>query len=141
MHIAFFYITNLLTSLVQRFHGKPEDAFVKFVYNGWNTCICLTFDGKKWQQLLPPHFVPVSTCWFRTFLMYPKFRWVLFVNILSRRGCIWYLWIKLWCVGKFSVNPFVPASHFLYPPENFWKPFNFLMFPGGRERVHWERMS
>ena len=26
------------------------------------------------------------------------------------------------------------------PPENIRKPYGFLMFSGGRERVHWEQM-
>ena len=37
-------------------------------------------------------------------------------------------------------NPFVPNAPFLYPlkTEN---PYGFLMFSGGTERVHWERMG
>ena len=27
------------------------------------------------------------------------------------------------------------------PPKNIRKPYGFLMFPGGRERVHWEQMG
>ena len=27
------------------------------------------------------------------------------------------------------------------PPENIRKPCGFLMFSGGREKVHWERMG
>ena len=39
------------------------------------------------------------------------------------------------------LNPFVPNASFLYPPENIRKPYGFLMFSGGRERVNWERMG
>ena len=31
--------------------------------------------------------------------------------------------------------------HSFSTPENVGKPYGFLMFPGGRERVHWERMG
>ena len=41
----------------------------------------------------------------------------------------------------FFFNPFVPNAPFLYPPENIRKPHDFLMFSGGRERVHWELMG
>ena len=27
------------------------------------------------------------------------------------------------------------------PPENIRKPYGFLMFLGGKERMHWERMG
>ena len=27
------------------------------------------------------------------------------------------------------------------PPESIRKPYGFLMFSGGREKVHWEQMS
>ena len=33
-------------------------------------------------------------------------------------------------------NPFVRNAPFLYPPENIRKPYGFLDFSGGRERVH-----
>ena len=37
--------------------------------------------------------------------------------------------------------PFVPNAPFLYPPENIRKPYGFLMFSVGREKVHWEQMG
>ena len=40
-----------------------------------------------------------------------------------------------------KVNPFVLNAPFLYPPENIRKPYGFLMFSGGRERLHWEQMG
>ena len=40
-----------------------------------------------------------------------------------------------------SLNQFVPNATFIYPPENIRKPYGFLMFPRGRERVHWQRMG
>ena len=46
-----------------------------------------------------------------------------------------------------SVIQHIPANlthsfpmHPSLPPENIRKPYSFLMFPGNRERVHWERM-
>ena len=36
-------------------------------------------------------------------------------------------------------NPFVRNAPFL-PSENIRKPYSFLTFSGGRERVYWERM-
>ena len=36
-------------------------------------------------------------------------------------------------LGKLPAN-----APFLCPPENLRKPSGFLMFSGGRERVHWE---
>ena len=35
------------------------------------------------------------------------------------------------------LNPFVPNAPFFFPHS----PYGFLMFPGGRERVHWEQMG
>ena len=46
--------------------------------------------------------------------------------------------MELFCEG---FNRFIPNAPFLYPPENIRKPYGFLMFSGGRERVHWERMG
>ena len=34
-----------------------------------------------------------------------------------------------------------PIYTFSLPPENVRKPYGFLMFPGSRERVHWEGMG
>ena len=31
--------------------------------------------------------------------------------------------------------------HLSLPPGNIRKPYGFLMFPGGRRRVHWEQMG
>ena len=39
------------------------------------------------------------------------------------------------------VNPFVPNAPFLYASENIRKPYAFLMFLGGREKVHWKQMG
>ena len=36
----------------------------------------------------------------------------------------------------FPMHPFSP-----FPPENIGKTYGGLMFSGGRERVHWERMA
>ena len=49
-------------------------------------------------------------------------------NSRKQRNIIWF-------------NPFIPNAPFLYPPENMRKPYGFRMFPGGRERVHWEQMD
>ena len=40
-----------------------------------------------------------------------------------------------------NINPFVTNAPFLYPPENIRKLYGFLMFSGGRERMHWEQMG
>ena len=42
---------------------------------------------------------------------------------------------------EYDVNPFVPNVPFLYPLKATEKPYGFLLFSRGRERVHWERMS
>ena len=34
-----------------------------------------------------------------------------------------------------------PIYTFSLPPENLRKPYGFLMFSKGRERVHWESMG
>ena len=34
-----------------------------------------------------------------------------------------------------------PIYTFSLPPENIRKPYGFLMFSKGKERVHWERMG
>ena len=39
------------------------------------------------------------------------------------------------------LNPFVPNAPFPYLLQNVRKPEGFLMFSGGRERVHWEQMG
>ena len=39
------------------------------------------------------------------------------------------------------IDPFVPNGPFLYPLKTSEKPYGFLMFSGGRERVYWERMG
>ena len=38
-------------------------------------------------------------------------------------------------------NSFVPSAPFFLPLEDIGKPCGFLMFSGGRERMHWERMG
>ena len=38
---------------------------------------------------------------------------------------------------SFPMHPFSTSP----PSENIRKPYGFLMFSGGRERVHWERMG
>ena len=38
------------------------------------------------------------------------------------------------------VNPFVPNASFFYPLK-ISENLGFLMFSGGSERVHWERMG
>ena len=45
------------------------------------------------------------------------------------------------CWDVFHINPFVLNAHFLYLPENIRNPYSFLMFSGGREREHWEKMG
>ena len=42
-------------------------------------------------------------------------------------------------LAEFSI--FVPNSPFLYPPTNIRKPYAFLMFSVGRERVHRKQMG
>ena len=37
-----------------------------------------------------------------------------------------------------QINPFVPSAPFLYPLKT---SESFLMFSGGRERVHWEQLG
>ena len=84
------------------------------------------------------------------------------------RGCVaWLLQninsfsIKLQLFFGNSFDPFVSNAPFLYPwetpenhfstswkhqnilslpPENIRKPLSFLIFSGGRERVHWEQI-
>ena len=53
--------------------------------------------------------------------------------------CMVYLLLPL----NFFLIHLVPRAPFPRPPpppENIRKPYDFLMFSGGRERVHWERM-
>ena len=38
-------------------------------------------------------------------------------------------------------NPFVPNAPFVYLSENVRKPYDFLMFAGVREMIHWELMG
>ena len=45
------------------------------------------------------------------------------------------------CFSKSNISAFVPSANFLYPPENIRKPYGFLMFSGGREKVHWKQMG
>ena len=40
-------------------------------------------------------------------------------------------------IAQGNINPFVPDATFPYP----LKVEGFLMFSGGRERVHWEQMG
>ena len=40
-----------------------------------------------------------------------------------------------------SINPFVPNAPFLNPLKNTRQPYDFLMFSGVRERVHFEQMG
>ena len=40
-----------------------------------------------------------------------------------------------------QINLFVPNAPLLYPLKNIRKPYSFLMFSGGIEKVHWERIS
>ena len=41
-----------------------------------------------------------------------------------------------------QINPFVPSGPFLYHLKiRLRLPYGFLMFLGGRERVHWEQMG
>ena len=63
----------------------------------------------------------------------------------SKRGYILIFFISI--IKKpylnlfFPLNPFVPYAPFLCSPENIRKHDAFLMFSGGRERVHWEQMG
>ena len=38
-------------------------------------------------------------------------------------------------------NPFIPNEPFFLHPETIRNPYSFLIFLGGRERVHWEQMG
>ena len=40
-----------------------------------------------------------------------------------------------------TLNPFIPNAPFLYPLKTSEKPYDFLIFSGARERVHWEQMG
>ena len=55
-----------------------------------------------------------------------------------------FMWMVGSCFYK-CVNPFVPSASFLYSLETSEmltsQPYGFLMFSGGRERVHWEQMG
>ena len=50
------------------------------------------------------------------------------------------IWDNLGIKWVFSINAFVPNAPFLYPLNTPEKPYCFLMFSGGRERVHSEQM-
>ena len=50
------------------------------------------------------------------------------------------IWDNLEIKWVFSINAFVPNALFLYPLNAPEKPYCFLMFSGGRERVHSELM-
>ena len=51
------------------------------------------------------------------------------------------VWWKARKITDTSFNPFVPNAPFLYPLKTSENLKVFLMFSGGRERVHWEKMS
>ena len=38
-------------------------------------------------------------------------------------------------------NPFLADGFILYLLETLQKPFNFMVFSGGRKRGHWSKMS
>ena len=40
-----------------------------------------------------------------------------------------------------TLNPFVPNAPLLYPLRTSEKPYGFLVFSGGRKKVHWEQMG
>ena len=42
---------------------------------------------------------------------------------------------------KSAVNPFVLKCTLCLPPENIRKVYRFLMFSGGRKKMHSERMG
>ena len=44
-------------------------------------------------------------------------------------------------ISKDLINPFVPNALFFYPLKTSENRKGFLMFSGGREREHWERMG
>ena len=54
-------------------------------------------------------------------------------------GCIGDFYKLLFLLLHF--NPFVPNAPFLYPLKISENRKVFRTFSGGRERVHWERMS
>ena len=43
--------------------------------------------------------------------------------------------------GTSTDQPILSQCTLSLPPENIRKPYGFLVFSGGRERVHWERMG
>ena len=59
-----------------------------------------------------------------------------------------FLWKEFTCLSvleqergdSFLLTSSFPCTLSL-PPENIRKPYSFLMFPGDRGRVHWERMG
>ena len=38
-------------------------------------------------------------------------------------------------------QPILSQCTLSLPPKTIKKPYGFLMFPGGKERVHWEKMG
>ena len=70
---------------------------------------------KPWQELgFVPRFFSISPVWLD----------------MIRYNQIWWT----------NVNLFVPNAP--SPPlENMRQPYDFLLFSGGRERVHWEQMG
>ena len=65
--------------------------------------------------------------------------WILSVKICGKN--IWQNDVLGICfLGIFlKLNPFVPNPPFLYPLKS--SENRFLMFSGGRKRVHWEQMD
>ena len=72
------------------------------------------------------------------------------LNLHSIRSKIWLRSLrtliglespKLFLMFYLSINPFVPNVPFLYPPKNIRKPYGFLIFSRGRERMHLEQMG
>ena len=55
------------------------------------------------------------------------------------------VYVDGWKLLLQCVNPFVPNASFLYLLETSEmlpsQPYGFLMFSGGRKRVHWEQMG
>ena len=55
-----------------------------------------------------------------------------------------YYFLTISCFGKRTLHILLTHSFPMHPfstPRNIRKPLAFLMFSGGRERVHWERMG
>ena len=63
-------------------------------------------------------------------------------TVLYEKNCLHVITLGESMVKKNTVhvfiNPFVPSTPFLYSSENIRKPYGFLLFSEGRERMYWK---